>query len=200
MVLSNLTKRQKQILDYVAQFIEINGYSPSFMDIAGYFRFSSVSTVHEHIHRLEHKGYIRMVKGEPRSISLGYRTLSARSVIELPLMGFLKPGEPIISPRHPRTIYVTGDIVNTESNSFVLQNKGNSMMVDGILDGDYIIIERRSDPEEGRMILAIADKRAELRKYYKGAKHTCLEPAYCETKHTKSLAIQGVVKAVIRKL
>lgn len=183
----------------MTRFIEYNGYSPSFMDIAGYFRLSSTSTVHEHIHRLEHKGYIRTAKGEPRSISIGYRTLNARSVMELPIIGLLRPGKPITSPRCPRTIYVTRDIASTESYCFVLQNKGDSLMAKGILDDDYIIIERRPDPEEGSMVLVMTDRRAELRKYYKG-ENTCLKTAYEDNNHTKNQAIQGVVIGVIRKL
>jgi len=194
----HLTKKQKQILDYLTEFIQTNGYAPSYREIAEYFGLSSTATVHEHIKTLEDKGLISSSHNVARSLEvINYRFGKA---IELPLAGLITAGEPIEAIEEHETITVPQNMVKDE-NSFVLKVKGESMIEDGILDGDYVIVERNFYPKNGDVVVALLDNTyATLKRYYREKDRIRLQPANHTMKpiYDKNPAIQGIVRGILR--
>lgn len=194
----HLTKKQKQILDYLTEFINTNGYAPSYREIAEYFGLSSTATVHEHVKTLEDKGLISSSHNVARSLEVtNYRFGKA---IELPLAGLITAGEPIEAIEERETFAVPQSMVKDE-NSFVLKVKGESMIEDGILDGDYVIVERNFYPRNGDVVVALIDNTyATLKKYYREKDRIRLQPANHTMKpiYDKNPAIQGIVRGIIR--
>ncbi|OGY94278.1 MAG: repressor LexA [Candidatus Komeilibacteria bacterium RIFOXYC1_FULL_37_11] len=194
----HLTKKQKQILDFVTQFIQTNEYAPSYREIAEHFGLSSTATVHEHIKALEDKGLITSSQKAARSLEvINYRFGKS---IELPLAGLITAGEPIEAIETSETIAVPQSMIRDE-NSFVLKVRGESMIEDGILDGDYVIVERNFYPRNGDVVVALLDNTyATLKKYFREKDRIRLQPANKHMKpiYSKNPAIQGVVKGIMR--
>ena len=196
----HLTKKQKEILDFISQFIQTNDYAPSYREIADYFGLSSTATVDEHVKALEDKGLISTSHNAARSLEL---TTIQRfgQAIELPLVGLITAGEPIEAIENKETLTVPRDFVHDE-NSYVLKVKGESMIEEGILDGDYVIVERNFYPQNGDVVVALLDNTyATLKKYYREKDRIRLQPANHTMKpiYAKNPAIQGIVRAVLRK-
>jgi repressor LexA len=194
----NLTKKQKEILDFITQFIQTNSYAPSYREIAEYFGYSSTATVHEHIKSLEDKGLITSSHNAARSLEVVEHRFG--KAIELPLAGLITAGSPIEAIETNDTIAVPQNLVKDE-NSFVLKVKGESMIEDGILDGDYVVVERNFYPKNGDVVVALLDNTyATLKKYYREKDRIRLQPANKTMKpiYAKNPAIQGIVKAILR--
>ncbi len=200
-----LTKRQKEILDFVASFVDARGYSPSFEEIADFFGYRSLATVHEHLSNLEEKGYIRKNYNESRSIELldpdgGLRAL------ELPLLGRVAAGEPIEAVEDRETLSVPEDMVpGGRGEHYVLRVRGDSMIDEQIRDGDYVVVESRDDARNGEMVIALIDgESATMKKYYReGDGRVRLQPANPELSPIRvdeeRIRVRGVVVGVIRK-
>lgn len=197
----NLTKRQRQILDFITDFINDQGYAPSIREIGEHFKLSSPATTHAHIVNLKKKGFLKTSYNEARSIEL--LPVSNNFVaIELPLAGLITAGEPIEAVEEKETIAVPSDFVTDRANSFVLKVKGESMIEDGILDGDYVIVERNPSPKNGDIVVALLNNAyATLKKFYRESSRIRLQPANSKMKpiYAKDPLIQGVVRGVIRK-
>ncbi len=196
--MANLTKKQKEILDFVTQFIQTNEYAPSYREIAEYFGLSSTATVHEHIKSLEDKGLISSNKNAARSLEVIQHRFGKS--VELPLAGLITAGEPIEAVETNETIAIPQHMVKDE-NSYVLKVKGESMIDEGILDGDYVVVERNFYPKNGDVVVALLDNTyATLKKYFREEKRIRLQPANKTMKpiYAKNPAIQGVVKAILR--
>ncbi|MCB9802709.1 transcriptional repressor LexA [Candidatus Nomurabacteria bacterium] len=197
--MSNLTKKQKEILDFVTEFIQSNDYAPSYREIADYFGLSSTATVHEHLKALEDKGLITSNHNAARSLELVTQRFGKS--IELPLVGLIAAGEPIEAIQQNESIDVPQSFVRDE-NSYVLKVKGESMIEEGILDGDYVIVERNFYPRNGDVVVALLDNTyATLKKYFREENRIRLQPANHTMKpiYAKNPAIQGIVRAVLRK-
>ncbi|MBT4516639.1 MAG: transcriptional repressor LexA [Candidatus Komeilibacteria bacterium] len=195
----NLTKKQKQILDFITQFIQTNEYAPSYREIAEYFGLSSTATIHEHVKALEDKGVISSSHNTARSLEVVNKHRFGKS-IELPLAGLITAGVPIEAIETNETIAVPQNMIKDE-NSFVLKVKGESMIEDGILDGDYVIVERNFYPHNGDVVVALLDNTyATLKKYYREKDRIRLQPANKTMKpiFAKNPAIQGVVRGIMR--
>lgn len=197
-----LTKRQKEILDFIRNFIAENGYAPSFREIAYYFELSSVSTVAEYISILEEKGYLTKEAMEARSIQLTPAFASGIDTFEIPLSGVIDAGKPIEAIRTNETIDIPKDMMGRKT--FALRVRGESMIDDGILDGDYVIIEQSSTPRNGEIVVALIDnENATLKRYYNEKNNIRLQPANRAIAPMrfakKRVTIQGKVKGVIRK-
>ena len=195
----NLTKKQKQILDFITQFIQTNEYAPSYREIAEYFGLSSTATIHEHVKALEDKGVISSSHNNARSLEVVNKHRFGKS-IELPLAGLITAGVPIEAIETNETIAVPQNMIKDE-NSFVLKVKGESMIEDGILDGDYVIVERNFYPHNGDVVVALLDNTyATLKKYYREKDRIRLQPANKTMKpiFAKNPAIQGVVRGIMR--
>ncbi len=198
-----LTKKQHQILEFIRDYIIDHSYSPSFREIAQHFKLSSVATVAHHIEALEKKGYLKRSNNEARSLELisADEELNIGEIINLPLMGLIAAGEPIEAIANPEPIAVPANLVLHKENSYVLQVKGESMIEDGILDGDYIVVERNPSPNNGDTVVALLDNAyATLKKFYREKGRIRLQPANKKLKpiYAKDPLIQGVVRAVIR--
>lgn len=197
--MGNLTKKQKEILDFVTQFIQNNNYAPSYREIADYFGLSSTSTIHEHIKALEDKGLIISSHNIARSLEIVNKRFGKS--IELPLVGLITAGEPIEAVEEHETITVPQDLIKDE-NSFVLKVKGESMIDEGIWSGDYVVVEKNFYPKNGDVVVALLDNTyATLKKYFREKNRIRLQPANktMEPIYAKNPAIQGIVRAVIRK-
>ncbi|MBW3571978.1 MAG: transcriptional repressor LexA [Gemmatimonadetes bacterium] len=203
-----LTKKQRQILDYVESFVETNGYSPSYEEIADHFGYNSLATVHEHLTNLEQKGFLRKNYNKSRSLEVVRADLHAPA-LELPLMGAVAAGLPIEAIAEQETITVPHDMVR-RGNNYVLRVRGDSMIDEQIRDGDYIIVNSRQTAENGEMVVAlVADGvtpggSATVKKFYREAggrvrlqpANPTMDPMYFPG---DSVQIQGIVVGVIRK-
>jgi repressor LexA len=199
-----LTKRQKEILDYISSFIDERGYSPSFEEIAESFGYSSLATVHEHLSNLERKGYIRKAYNESRSVELTLPDAGAPS-IELPLLGAVAAGLPIEAITDQATLAVPPDMVSRRRDNYVLRVEGNSMIEEQIRDGDYIVVQAQDTAEDGQMVVAlVADDAATVKKLYRESggrvrlqpANPTMDPIFVDASELK---VQGVVVGVIRK-
>lgn len=199
-----LTKRQKEILDYIGSFIEDRGYAPSFEEIAESFGYSSLATVHEHLSNLERKGYIRKSYNESRSIEMVGRETTVPS-IELPLLGAVAAGLPIEAIEDNETLAVPPDMVSRRRDNYVLRVEGNSMIEEQIRDGDYIVVQAQDSAEDGQMVVAlVSGDAATVKKLYReGGGRIRLQPANPTMDpiivDAAEVRIQGVVVGVIRK-
>ncbi|MFA5107434.1 MAG: transcriptional repressor LexA [Patescibacteria group bacterium] len=194
-----LTKKQKEILDFVVEFIKVNDFSPSYREIADHLGLSSPATIAEHIRGLEDKGFLKADAGKARSLE-PTRVARFKKAIELPLAGLITAGAPIEAIEERETITVPAEIVRDE-NSYVLKVKGESMIDDGILDGDFVIVERSFYPRNGDVVVALLDNTyATLKRYYRERDRIRLQPANAKMKpiYAKNPAIQGIVRAIFR--
>ena len=199
-----LTKRQKEILDHIEEFIDEHGYAPSFEEIAEAFGYSSLATVHEHLSNLERKGYIRKSYNESRSIEL-VRDEAVPSAPELPLYGAVAAGLPIEAIQDNETIQVPPDMVRRGRDNYVLRVEGNSMIDEQIRDGDYIVVSSQPTAEDGEMVVALlGGESATVKKLYRepGGRirlqpaNPTMEPLMVDA---SDVQVQGVVVGVIRK-
>jgi repressor LexA len=199
-----LTKRQKEILDYIGNFIVDRGYAPSFEEIAESFGYSSLATVHEHLSNLERKGYIRKSYNESRSIELVNPGQGAPSV-ELPLLGAVAAGLPIEAIQDTETLAVPPDMVRRQKDNYVLRVEGNSMIEEQIRDGDYIVVQAQTSAEDGQMVVAlVGGESATVKKLYREREgrirlqpaNPTMEPIFADAKDVR---VQGIVVGVIRK-
>lgn len=199
---NNLTKRQREILDFITEFLRTNGYAPSIREIGEHFQLNSPATIHAHLENLKDKGMLKNSYNEARSIELMPTAVNWSQAIELPLVGLITAGEPIEAIEENDTIAVPSDFVSDSVNSYVLKVKGQSMIEEGILDGDYVIIERNPSPQNGDVVVALLNNAyATLKKFYRETNRIRLQPANAGMKpiYAKDPLIQGVVRGVIRK-
>ena len=204
-----LTKRQKQVLDFLVHFLNKRGYAPSFEEIARSLKLTSLATVHKHISTLERKGFIRRGYNQSRSIEVLQlpkpvrEQVIERQVVELPLAGRIAAGRPLEAVEDRETISL-GDFTRGQ-NTFVLQVKGNSMQDDHILDGDYIVVEQTQVANPGEIVVAlVGGEEATLKRFFResGGK-VRLQPANASIAPlvvpASEVKIQGRVIGVLRK-
>lgn len=209
MPLGVLYRKEREIMEYIAQFQKQYGYSPKLGEIAQATGHKSNSTVHAIIASLVEKGYIQKVDGNTRTLKILDDTVIAAAAmgtqpsIELPLMGFIAAGRPLEPHTDPNaTFQVSASMITGKKIAYVLQVKGESMIEDGILDGDYVVIERTDEASNGDIVVAIVDDNmATLKKFYKEGDRVVLKPANSQMDpiYPKSLAIQGRAVGVIRR-
>ena len=196
--MEHLTKRQKEILDFIQTYIASHDYAPSYREIAEFFHLSSVATVSDHIDNLKEKNYLTKDYNEARSLQLTPRWDDR--TFEIPLLGSIAAGMPIEAIRTNETIDIPKDMM--AKNVFALKVRGDSMIEDGIFDGDYIIIEQTSNPHDGEIVVALIDnENATLKRFYREKDCIRLQPANSNYNpiRTNKVTIQGRVKGVIRK-
>jgi repressor LexA len=199
-----LTKKQRQILDYVESFVDSYGYSPSYEEIAQAFGYSSLATVHEHLTNLEQKGFLRKNYNKSRSLEVVRADLHAPA-LELPLLGTVAAGLPLEVTDQPEEMLTVPHDMVRRGNNYVLRVKGDSMIDEQIRDGDYIIVNSRNTAENGEMVVALVDgESATVKKFYReGAGRVRLQPANPTMTAmyfpAERVQIQGIVVGVIRK-
>ncbi len=199
-----LTKRQREMLDFIEGFVRFRGYSPSFEEIAENFGYRSLATVHEHLSNLQAKGYITKNYNESRSIELVTADL-AISAIELPLRGSVAAGLPIEAIEEQETVCVPEDMIaGSATEHYVLRVRGSSMVDEQIRDGDYVIVQARETAHNGEMVIALIDgENATMKKFYRESGRIRLQPANPELQpmyfDADRVTLQGVVIGVIRR-
>ena len=197
-----LTKRQKELFDFLDGYLAEHGYAPTLEEIGTRFNLSSLATVHKHLTNLEQKGLIRRTWNHSRAIELVPHG-KARSAVELPLLGRVAAGRPIEALEAADAIAVPEEFVRRH-NTFVLRVVGSSMVDDGILDGDYIVVEERPTAENGETVVATINGEATVKRFYRErAGKVRLQPANDTIQPTvareRDIDVRGVVVAVLRK-
>ncbi len=195
-----LTKRQRQILNFVSGFAKKHGYSPSLEEIAKHFRLSSMSGIHQHIQALKDKGYLSKQKNQPRSIEIE----KSEKLVRIPLLGTIAAGQPIEAIEVPYgTITITEDEISKQGKHYALRVQGNSMIDEGIFDGDIVIIRKQEVADNGQTVVAIIDdNEATLKKLYREKGRFRLQPANPTLFpiYRDEVEIRGVVVKIIRNL
>jgi repressor LexA len=197
-----LTKRQREILDYLQDFIQQHGYAPSLEEIGRRFGLSSLATVHKHLTNLQEKGFIKRAWNRSRSVEMIPTNTNGRSV-ELPLLGYVAAGLPIEAIATSETIAVPEDLVGRRD-TYVLRVKGNSMIDEQICDGDLVIVEDRKTAQNGEMVVALlSGSDVTLKKLYRENGRVRLQPANPSMQpifaDADQVQVQGVVVGVMRK-
>jgi len=197
-----LTKRQKEILDFITGFIDENGYSPSMEEIAEYFQFASLNAVFKHLEALESRGYLHRDTNRARSIQLSQE--EAIGIQALPLFGYIAAGQPIEAVSSPDTLQVPDEFLPGRGSYYVLQVQGESMIDEQIRDGDYVVVESRETAVPGETVVALIDnENVTLKKFYPEGRSIRLQPANESIDpivlDESRVKIQGVVVSVMRK-
>ena len=206
-----LTKRQKQVLDFIADFIDRQGYSPSYEEIAGGLDLASLATVHKHISTLEGKHYLSRGFNQSRSVELAPRyyqearraSPGGSGIASVPLAGRIAAGSPV-EALEGRDTLAFADFAGQEG-TYALQVRGDSMIEDHICDGDYVLVERATTARDGDIVVAlVGGSETTLKRYYReSADAIRLQPANSSMSATlvpaEQLAIQGRLLAVLRK-
>jgi repressor LexA len=197
-----LTKRQREILDYLQDFIQQHGYAPSLEEIGRRFGLSSLATVHKHLTNLQEKGFIKRAWNRSRSVEMLPTNTNGRSV-ELPLLGYVAAGLPIEAIPSAETIAVPEDMVGRRD-TYVLRVRGNSMIDEQICDGDLVIVEDRKTAQNGETVVALlGGSDVTLKKLYRENGRIRLQPANPTMQpifaEADQVQVQGVVVGVMRK-
>ena len=199
-----LYRRQKQIIDFIGQYIQKFGTSPTLQEIADALGVSPLATVHEHLQSLVKKGVIRRFEGAVRGLELLDKEMGhAIDGVELPILGFIAAGSPIQPMTDPNaTLRVASAMLTGKKRSFVLQVRGDSMIEEGILDGDFVVIEEQNNAHDGDIVVALLDNGlATLKKFFREATRVRLEPANSAMKpiFAQNVTVQGKVVGLVRR-
>ena len=208
-----LYRRERELLTYIMQFQEQRGYSPTLREMADAMGRNSVSTIHALIRSMVEKGYIQKVEGNNRTlkilkrenlgIMMGATPKVIGPTITLPLMGFIAAGSPLEPHTDPEASFpVASGMLTGKRTSYVLQVKGSSMIEDGILDGDFVVIEKTETAKNGDIVVALVDEGlATLKRFYREGDKVVLKPANREMDpiYPRELRIQGVVVSLVRR-
>jgi repressor LexA len=203
-----LYRRQRQVLEFVATFIQKNGYGPTLSEICRAMKLSSPATVHEHIKSLERKGIVRKNPNDVRGIEIISQQASAYIPmpvvgVEVPLLGYIHAGHPLEPYEDPTaTFKVTANLVPANKTAFVLQVKGDSMIEDGILPGDYVVLVKEDTVKNGDVVVALLDNGlATLKKFFRENDKIKLAPANSKMEpiYATDVQVQGKMVALVRK-
>ena len=178
MAYGKISDKQKEILEYIKSEILNRGYPPSVRDICEAVHLKSTSSVHSHLETLEKNGYIRRDPTKPRAIEIIDDTfnLSRREVVNVPLLGRVAAGEPLLAVENVETYFPIPAEYMPNEETFMLKVKGESMVNAGIFDGDNILVQRQSTASNGDMVVALIDDSATVKTFYKEKDHYRLQP------------------------
>jgi len=199
-----LTRRQREIFDYISAFVEEQGYSPSLEEIAAHFGLSSVATVHRHVQHLVEKGMLRKAWNRSRSLEpVPQDSREDGDFTTLPLVGSVAAGAPIEAIEVHEAVAVPSEMAGRPGESFVLRVRGDSMIEDQICNGDLVVIEKREQARNGQTVVALVDgSDATLKRFYRDGNQVKLVPA----NHTmepievpaEQVQIRGIVRGLMR--
>lgn len=198
--MAGLTSAQKQVFDFIRDYIGRNGYSPSFEEVRLHMGFKSLNSVYKHLKQLERRGYITTPeKNKKRGLDLV--SLHATSAAAIPFLGVVAAGNPIEAVEIPEAIEVPESFLGNGSN-FALRVRGDSMIDDGIRNEDILIITRQAHAENGQTVVALVGGEATVKKFYQNEGETELRPANAQMKPirvpSENVEIVGVVVGLIR--
>ena len=205
-----LTRRQKEVMDFLSSFIATHGYSPSYEEIASGLGLASLATVHKHVQALEAKQYVRRSYNHSRSLEIGERYTAeegarhaAAANTTLPLLGRIAAGSPVEAIPNPEALHFTDFVTNDRT--FALEVRGESMIEDHICNGDYVLVEKTDTIKNGDIVVALIEgTEATLKRYYAEPDgrirlqpaNSSMQPLYVDP---STLQIQGRVLAIMRK-
>ncbi len=203
-----ITKRQREVYDFISEFVQKNGYSPSFEEIGEGLGLSSLATVHKHITNLEEKGLLTRDYNRSRSIDLLppkgrlKQAMAVNTTMVLPLLGRIAAGQPIEAVANPETISLADFVRNKEV--FVLEVRGESMQDEHILSGDYVLVEKAKTAHNGDIVIALVDgSDATLKRFYREGDNIRLQPSNVTMQPiivpAAAVDIQGRVIGILRK-
>lgn len=201
-----LYNRERQVLEFITQYIQRNGYAPTLMEIAESLGLNAASTIHEHLQRLVNKGFIKKTPGYERSIELvesRIKSSFSETAVELPVLGYIAAGAPLEPHTDPNFyLSVPANMLSAKKPGFILQVKGSSLIDEGILDGDYVIVQHQSEAQNGDLVVAILPNGlATLKRIFFEKDRIRLEPANTTMSpiYSTHVKVQGKVVAVFRK-
>jgi len=208
-----LYRRERELLNYIVQFQEQHGYSPTLREMADAMGRNSVSTIHALIRSMVDKGYVQKVEGNTRTLKvikrenigilMGATPKAIGPTISLPLMGYIAAGQPLEPHTDPEATFgVASDVLSGKKTCYVLQVKGSSMIDDGILDGDFVVIEKSETANNGDIVVALVDDNlATLKRFFREGDRVVLKPANnnMEPIYPNDIKIQGVVVSLVRR-
>jgi repressor LexA len=204
-----LTRRQKEVLDFIADFVEENGYSPSYEELARGLKLASLATVHKHIQALESRSYVRRLFNQSRSLEVSPKYIQERRkgrparAAEVPLAGRIAAGAPVEAIEGQETLQFAE--FTGKGDAFALQVSGESMIEDHIMNGDYVLVERAAQARDGEIVVAlVGGSEATLKRlYHEPGGRIRLQPANASMEPivvpAQEVQIQGRVLAVLRK-
>ena len=198
-----LTRRQREIYDFVCSFIEAHGYSPSLEEIGEHFGLASVATVHKHVGQLVAKGWLRKAWNRSRSLEPA-GVAPASDVLSLPLLGVVSAGAPIEAIEVEERIAVPRELVPKPDASFVLRVRGDSMIDEQIRDGDFVVVERRVEARDGETVVAVVrGGEATLKTWQRRGATVRLVPANASMRPIevplRDVEVRGVVRGLLRR-
>ncbi|MDD3520005.1 MAG: transcriptional repressor LexA [Actinomycetota bacterium] len=207
---TDISEKQKKILDFIADYIKESGYPPTVREIASAIGLSSSATVHAHLSKLEKLGYIKRTKGSSRSIEIIKNRYKSKlneneinnNIVLLPVVGNVAAGKPILAEENIEEYFpVTNDFISDFNNVFMLKVKGDSMINAGILDRDYIIVRKQNIAKNGEIVVALIEDEATVKRFLKTDKVIKLLPEndYMKPITLKEVDIVGKVIGVLRK-
>ncbi len=196
-----LTRRQREIYDYICSFVAENGYSPSLEEIGAHFELASVATVHKHVQHLVAKRFLRKAWNRSRSVEPVAPPTSGS--VSLPLLGYVAAGTPIEAVEVEESLDVPAELVPRSGQSFALRVRGDSMIDEQIRDGDTVIVESRSEARNGETVVALLrGEAATLKKFFRRGRTVRLQPANAAMDEivvpAEDLEIRGVVCGLVR--
>lgn len=203
-----LYTKEREVLEYLVQFQSKHAYAPTLKEIANATGHRAVSTVHAIIRSLVDKGYVQKVDGNSRVLQIKDQNIISTFMkvepsLELPLMGYIAAGQPLEPHTDPNaTFQISASMLSGSKTAYILQVKGESMIEDGILDGDYVVIEKVNHASNGEIVVALVDDNlATLKKFYQEGEQVVLKPANSSMQpiYPKRLRIQGRVVGLVRK-
>lgn len=197
-----ITRRQKEVLDFLSGFTQKHGYSPSYEEIAHGLGLTSLATVHKHVTNLQNKGMLQRAHNRSRSIDVLPPRTAKRGFERLPLAGRIAAGQPVEAIETAETISL-GDIIGNRE-VFALEVRGDSMRDEHIVSGDFVLVERTKTAREGEIVVALVDgSEATLKRFYREGPMIRLQPSNSEMAPifapAANVAIQGKVLGILRK-
>ncbi len=178
MAYGKISAKQQEILDYIKNEILNRGFPPSVRDICEAVHLKSTSSVHSHLAALEHNGYIRRDPAKPRAIEIvdDSFNLVRREIANVPILGSVAAGEPILAVENIESYFPLPTEFLSSHPTFMLRIQGSSMINKGILNGDYVIVEKRPTAENGEMVVALVEDSATVKTFYREEDHVRLQP------------------------
>jgi repressor LexA len=199
-----ISRRQQQILDYIKQETETQGYPPSVREIGRAVGLKSTSTVHGHLSQLEKKGYIRRDSSKPRAIEVlpAAGVLPRSASVAVPLVGRVTAGLPVLAVENIEDYFPLPKDFGEPGTLFMLRVSGDSMIEAGILDGDYVIVRQQENAENGEIVVALIDDEATIKRFFKEKDKIRLQPenSFMDPIIVDNASILGKVTGVVRRI
>jgi repressor LexA len=201
-----LTDRQREILDFISRSIAKRGYPPTLREIGSHFGIKSTNGVNDHLRALEKKGYLH--REDLKSRALRPIVSSTGEMVEVPILGKVAAGQPLLATRnYEDTVKVDRFFIGQDREVFALRVKGESMIEDGIFDGDYVFIRKQLQANPGETVVVMIEDEATVKRYYPEGEtirfqpaNAAMEPILVRKRDFKSVNILGIVIGVYRKL